>query len=499
MEDPFVLSYQTSELQIAAEFLTNWLPFLTKDLCHECTKIISERVRSLDPGIQQHSGDYEHSKIDPTENLDDSSPNHPDSYESLENCDTNSLGSWKDGAKELENLTDHTASSFRFEPTVNTPGIRMSWADMAQEDDELEEEDREVNRRYLADEGDPAEEQEGSGTVQQKKPMLSREQREYIRFTNVQRKKDFICLERIKGKIVNILSGLELHTGVFSAAEQKRIVDFIYDLQEMGKKGQLKERTYSEPVKWMRGKGRVTIQFGCCYNYAMDKNRNPPGILRDEFVDPIPHLFKIIIKRLVGWHVLPPSCIPDSCIVNVYDEGDCIPPHIDNHDFVRPFCTVSFLSECNIVFGTNLNTVGPGEFTGAIAIPLPVGSVLVLNGNGADVAKHCVPAVPTKRISITFRRMDDNKRPFGFVPEQDLQDLKPLPYDLGKLRRLQPTTPKPTPKPNANMWVIESDFDGVRESGRRGRGGVYLDQSQPSRVSLRSVNKRRVRVNLPRT
>lgn len=24
-------------------------------------------------------------------------------------------------------------------------------------------------------------------------------------------------------------------------------------------------------------------------------------------------------------------------------------------------------------------------------------SVLVLNGNGADVAKHCVPAVPTKR------------------------------------------------------------------------------------------------------
>jgi hypothetical protein len=29
------------------------------------------------------------------------------------------------------------------------------------------------------------------------------------------------------------------------------------------------ERTYSEPRKWMRGKGRVTIQFGCCYNYAV--------------------------------------------------------------------------------------------------------------------------------------------------------------------------------------------------------------------------------------
>ena len=92
-------------------------------------------------------------------------------------------------------------------------------------------------------------------------------------------------------------------------------------------------------------------------------------------MDPIPSLFKVIIRRLVRWHVLPPTCVPNSCIVNIYDEGDCIPPHIDSHDFVRPFCTVSFLSECNIVFGTNLSIVGPGEFSGPIAIPLPVGYV----------------------------------------------------------------------------------------------------------------------------
>lgn len=29
-------------------------------------------------------------------------------------------------------------------------------------------------------------------------------------------------------------------------------------------------------------------------------------------------------------------------------------------------------------------------------------SVLVLNGNGADVAKHCVPAVPMKRYELKF-------------------------------------------------------------------------------------------------
>ncbi|XP_042519224.1 RNA demethylase ALKBH9B-like, partial [Macadamia integrifolia] len=168
-----------------------------------------------------------------------------------------------------------------------------------------------------------------------------------------------------------------------------------------------------------------------------------PGILRDEGVDPIPLLFKVIIKRLVGWHVLPPSCVPDSCIVNIYEEGDCIPPHIDSHDFVRPFCTISFLSECNIMFGSNLKTVGAGEFSGSTAIPLPVGSVLVLNGNGADVAKHCVPAVPTKRISITFRKMDESKRPFGFVQEPDLQGLQPLPYNLDDSKRLNPLKVQP--------------------------------------------------------
>lgn len=118
----------------------------------------------------------------------------------------------------------------------------------------------------------------------------------------------------------------------------------------------------------------------CCIIFAtlQDKNGNPPGIVRDEEVDPLPSLFKKMIKRMVRWHVLPPSCIPNSCIVNIYEEGDCIPPHIDHHDFVRPFCTVSFLTECNILFGSNLKILSPGEFGGPVSIPLPVGYVCVL-------------------------------------------------------------------------------------------------------------------------
>ncbi|XVF45761.1 hypothetical protein PTKIN_Ptkin02bG0232100 [Pterospermum kingtungense] len=279
---------------------------------------------------------------------------------------------------------------------------------------------------------------------------LSEEQKEQIRFSHVGRKKDFVHVEKIDGKSTNVLKGLELYTKVFNAEEQKKIVECVYNLQRMGQKGQLRERTYSEPKKWMRGKGRVTIQFGCCYNYAVDKNGNPPGIIRDEEVDPLPPLLKQMIKRMVRWHILPPTCVPNSCIVNIYDEGDCIPPHIDHHDFVRPFCTVSFLTECNILFGSSLKILSPGEFSGPASIPLPVGSVLILNGNGADIAKHCVPAVPGKRISITFRRMDDSKLPYNFSPDPELLGPKPL--------IVSPSTTKSAPQGHYQRPVLHSSF-----------------------------------------
>lgn len=381
-----------------------------------------------------------------------------------DNADTNSLGSWKDGAggesfEELsvdrhssdscidgaDSITQpvgeaSTSEAFSSSLPVTTPKVKMSWADMAQEDELQAEEVSGSNS--LSSQVNGLSEEEITTPESKQKTELSREQREYIRFCNVKRKKDFICLERVNGKIVNILDGLELHRGVFSAAEQIRIVKYVEKLDQMGKNGELKERTYTAPAKWMRGKGRVTIQFGCCYNYVPDKSGNPQGILQSGTVDPLPDLLKVMIRRLVRWHVMPSTCVPDSCIINIYEEGDCIPPHIDNHDFVRPFCTVSFLSECSIVFGSNLKIVGPGEFAGAIAITLPVGSVLVLNGNGADVAKHCVPAVRTKRISITFRRMDESKRPTGYVSEHDLQGLQPLSYEADTQKKSNSSRPR---------------------------------------------------------
>ncbi|KAF3440288.1 hypothetical protein FNV43_RR18572 [Rhamnella rubrinervis] len=509
--DPFLLNYQPADLEIASEFFSTWLPFLSRDLCRHCTTVLSDRISSLKPGVKTGN-----ETVNSDEKTNASTPNNFEVEEEIndyhdDNCDGNSLGSWKDGATGSSEPVLEASTSELTWGSRGSPSPRMSWADMAQED-ELEEEDdydEESDNKQLDDydgESDNKQLDDYDGESDNKqlvdinnatgglriskvieKPKLPRDQREYIRFMNIKRKKDFICLERYKGKLVNIVEGLELHTGIFSAVEQKRIVDHVYMLEETGKKGELKERTYTAPQKWMRGKGRVTIQFGCCYNYAVDKNGNPPGILHNEMVDPLPALFKVIIRRLIRWHVLPPTCVPDSCIVNIYDEGDCIPPHIDNHDFVRPFCTVSFLSECKMLFGSNLNIVGPGDFTGSYAISLPVGSVLVLNGNGADVAKHCVPAVPTKRISITFRRMDESKRPNGYKPEPDLQGIQPLSYDVEKNNRIN--------SPRAERYTKGQPIRRASNMETRGsfRRNYFHSEAPESAWSRRGAGNRRNR------
>ncbi|CAN6202652.1 unnamed protein product [Urochloa humidicola] len=457
--DPMALvqGYTAEELAIAGEFLTTWLPFLSAGLCPSCVSSLRSRVDSLLPRAEE-------SPASPTLRIDEIEPSGWDSDPAPQ----------KQQPLEPTGWDSDPPPPPKQQPPAPAPAEKpkMSWADMAQED-ELAAAAEEDAAATAADDG------EEGGEVGRPKVQLTRDQREQRRFKNVVRNKDFICLERVHGRLVNILAGLELHSNVFSSAEQRRIVECVYDLQERGRRGELGDRTYTEPQKWMRGKGRVTIQFGCCYNYATDKNGNPPGIIRTIVSDPMPDLFKTMIKRLVRWQVLPTSCVPDSCIVNIYEPADCIPPHIDSHDFVRPFCTVSFLSECNILFGSNLKSSAPGEFTGSIAIPLPVGSVLVLNGNGADVAKHCVPAVPTKRISITFRKMDPAKRPFDFKDDPELLNLTPLGTVVQETGRS--SDEGKSKLPDAEITNLSKVSRGKRPKGRTpaGKAGSGILGEQP--------------------
>lgn len=50
MDDPFIRDHDAAELEIAGEFLTNWFPFLTRDLCDGCSQTLADRIKSLRPG-----------------------------------------------------------------------------------------------------------------------------------------------------------------------------------------------------------------------------------------------------------------------------------------------------------------------------------------------------------------------------------------------------------------------------------------------------------------
>ncbi|PIN08896.1 hypothetical protein CDL12_18520 [Handroanthus impetiginosus] len=370
--DPFLLNYNAEEVRIAAEFLSNWLPFLTRGLCKSCTQTLSDGIQSLYTGENLAGSmpgivDLNQCKEDQGNCSGHSTGSMKDSADNNDDGETHSLGSWKDEGDALSEPTSES-SSLR---TPASPTVKKSWADMALEDELIAEEENEVSSRAISA-NDPSAEGTSMNEVKQK-VALSRDQREYFRFGRVQRKKDFICLERVNGRIVNILDGLELHKGVFSAAEQKRITSYVEELQEMGRNGQLK--------------------------------------------------------------------------------------------------------------------LGAGEFAGSYAISLPVGSVLVINGNGADVAKHCVPAVPSKRMSITFRRMDESKRPSGYVPEPDLQGLQPLSDEEYRSNNNNAS------RPRRSFRRLGNGRDDRMDRGRQSTA-EYPDARYSGRTRQGPPNRRRYWVNL---
>ncbi|KAJ6378951.1 hypothetical protein OIU78_029045, partial [Salix suchowensis] len=243
-DDPFLVQYQPAELKIVSEFLSTWLPFLSRDLCRNCTKILSDRILFL----SELKGE-DKSRDFPKMNDNFELPNS--NCCSGGNCDNNSLGSSKE-EDDLNSIVSwkHGTNGWYETPKseASTSGLRsewcsgMSWADMTQED-ELAKEEKELEQQELNTRVVNVNDSAGGlrmTKVVGKPTTLPWEKREYIRFMNVKRKMDFMCFEKVNGKLTNILQGLELHTGIFSDAEQKRIVNLVYSHKEKGEKGELK-------------------------------------------------------------------------------------------------------------------------------------------------------------------------------------------------------------------------------------------------------------------
>ena len=113
------------------------------------------------------------------------------------------------------------------------------------------------------------------------------------------------------------------------------------------------------------------------------------------------------MRRLVDeLKLLPGDARPDSAIINAYDVGDCIPPHVDHASYARPISTLSLLGEEAMLVGSKFACVRESTWEPVVGlrVPCPRRSLLVLGGTSGHVAKHCISACRAPRISITLRK-----------------------------------------------------------------------------------------------
>ncbi|MBA0586066.1 hypothetical protein Gorai_016820 [Gossypium raimondii] len=127
---------------------------------------------------------------------------------------------------------------------------------------------------------------------------------------------------------------------------------------------------------------------------------------------------------------------PDSCIIDVYNEGDHSMPRMWPPWFGKPIC-VMFLTECDITFGRMISVDPPGDFRGSLKLSLAPGSLLVMHGKSADFAKHALPSVRKQRILVTFTK---------YQPKKSMSDNPRLPSP--PLSQSSQWVPSPSRSPN---------------------------------------------------
>ncbi|KAL9256123.1 RNA demethylase ALKBH10B-like protein [Drosera capensis] len=183
----------------------------------------------------------------------------------------------------------------------------------------------------------------------------------------------FSAVENFEGKSVDVVEGMNL-----------------YD--------KLMGQTYALLKRPMKGRGREMIQLGTAFVDIHDFE-NGSETSKDRKVEPIPALLQDMIDRFVGMQATPSR--PDSCIIDVFNEGDHSQPNPWNHVFGRPICILA-LNDCDLVFGRLITADRPGDYTGALRLSLTPGSLLVLQGKSADVARYAIPSIRKQRILVTF-------------------------------------------------------------------------------------------------
>ena len=218
--------------------------------------------------------------------------------------------------------------------------------------------------------------------------------------------------------------GAALIEAVLDEEECETLETLLRDLLRNG--SSLPGKTYSPvtaPAFKKRNQSRETLQFGA----YVDKNR-----VQNAAVAPLPPPLLRVARRLKKLGVVLQT--PDACCVNFYGQGQWLPDHVDSRKFERPLVTVSLGSEQCVVFRRR----------GYLArrIRLPVGSALRLDGDAADDWTHGLPPATSPRISLTFRRLNQETKSKFAAEARRVKERRDAKKALKRQQRSKP--PKPS-------------------------------------------------------
>ncbi|MFS7987550.1 putative alpha-ketoglutarate-dependent dioxygenase AlkB-like superfamily [Helianthus anomalus] len=273
--------------------------------------------------------------------------------------------------------------------------------------------------------------------------------------------KGFAAKESVKGHMVNVVRGLKLYEDILNAAELSKLTDYVTELRIAGQNGELSGETFIMYNQQSKAIKRELIQFGApIFGQIKDdqaskthphKSSNINNIL-DSIqkykivtalymftgnIDPIPAPLEGIIDHLIQLHLISENRRPNSCIINFFDEGEFSQPFLKPPHLEQPISTI-VLSESTMAFGRSLVCDNEGNYKGPLMLSLKEGSLLVMRGNSADMARHAMSQSPTKRISITFFKVRIDKSPPSKDPMAGAMTVWQPSFPTGDLAHVLP-------------------------------------------------------------
>ncbi|EEC79196.1 hypothetical protein OsI_19904 [Oryza sativa Indica Group] len=112
---------------------------------------------------------------------------------------------------------------------------------------------------------------------------------------------------------VNVVKGLKIYEDVFTTSELMKVADFINEIRQAGRNGELSGETFIFFNKQIKGNKREIIQLGVPLFQPTTEESNC-------HIEAIPLVLQAVIDHLVLWRLIPESRKPNSVIINFFDE-----------------------------------------------------------------------------------------------------------------------------------------------------------------------------------